>query len=80
MWYTVPSNACFARRLWGIEPDNCFYIQNKTLVRGKIIVDQDQDPPPDLALDIDLTSTFILIEEQPSCDSKNPGFSKKLGF
>lgn len=74
----MPFSACFARRLWGIEPENYFYIQNKTLVCGKIIVDL--DPPPDLALDIDLNSTFILIEEQQSCDSQNPGFFEKPGF
>jgi len=40
----------------GIEPDNCFYFQNEALVRGKLTFDLSQDPPPDLALDIDLTS------------------------
>ena len=43
----------------GIEPDNCFYIQNEALVRGKLTLDLDQDPPPDLALEIDLTSKSI---------------------
>ncbi|QQE67228.1 hypothetical protein GFS31_39410 [Leptolyngbya sp. BL0902] len=43
----------------GIEPDNCFYVQNEALVRGKLTLDLDQDPPPDLALEIDLTSKSI---------------------
>lgn len=43
----------------GIEPDNCFYIQNEALVRGKLTLDLDQDPPPDLALEIDLTSKSV---------------------
>ena len=43
----------------GIEPDNCFYIQNEALVRGKLTLNLDQDPPPDLALEIDLTSKSI---------------------
>ncbi|WP_072619862.1 Uma2 family endonuclease [Spirulina major] len=39
----------------GLEPDNCFYFQNEALVRGKLTFDLNQDPPPDLALEIDLT-------------------------
>lgn len=40
----------------GIEPDNCFYIQNEATVRGKDRPDLTLDPPPDLALEIDITS------------------------
>ena len=40
----------------GIEPDNCFYIQNEAVVRGKDRIDLTVDPPPDLALEIDVTS------------------------
>ena len=40
----------------GIEPDNCFYIQNEAAVRGKDRLDLTVDPPPDLALEIDVTS------------------------
>jgi Uma2 family endonuclease len=40
----------------GIEPDNCFYIQNEAVVRGKNWLDLTIDPPPDLALEIDITS------------------------
>ncbi|HAA28879.1 MAG TPA: hypothetical protein DCE56_15830 [Cyanobacteria bacterium UBA8553] len=40
----------------GIEPDNCFYIQNEAVVRGKNRLDLTVDPPPDLVLEIDLTS------------------------
>lgn len=43
----------------GIEPDNCFYFQNEALVRGKLEFDLDRDPPPDLALEIDLTSKSL---------------------
>ncbi len=43
----------------GIEPDNCFYFQNEALVRGKLTFDLNQDPPPDLALEIDLSSKSI---------------------
>ena len=40
----------------GIEPDNCFYIQNEAAIRGKNRLDLTIDPPPDLALEIDITS------------------------
>jgi Uma2 family endonuclease len=40
----------------GIEPDNCFYLQNEAAVRGKDRLDLSVDPPPDLALEIDITS------------------------
>lgn len=42
--------------LKGIEPDQCFYIQNESKIRGKKRLDLGVDPPPDLALEIDLTS------------------------
>lgn len=40
----------------GLEPDNCFYIENEAAVRGKSRLDLAIDPPPDLALEIDITS------------------------
>jgi Uma2 family endonuclease len=40
----------------GIEPDNCFYIQNEATIRGKNRLDLTVEPPPDLALEIDVTS------------------------
>jgi Uma2 family endonuclease len=40
----------------GIEPDSCFYIQNEAGVRGKNKLDLTIDPPPDLAIEIDLTN------------------------
>ena len=42
----------------GAEPDKCFYIQNEALVRGKT-VDLEQDPPPDLVVEVDITHTDI---------------------
>ncbi|MCU0549589.1 MAG: Uma2 family endonuclease [Leptolyngbya sp. Prado105] len=42
--------------LQGIEPDQCFYIQNEAKIRGKKRLDLNIDPPPDLALEVDLTS------------------------
>ena len=43
----------------GLEPDNCFYFQNEARIRGKIQFDLNEDPPPDLALEIDLTSKSL---------------------
>ncbi|MGK7924337.1 MAG: Uma2 family endonuclease [Spirulina sp.] len=40
----------------GIEPDDCFYIENEAAVRGKKRLDLTVDPPPDLAVEIDVTS------------------------
>jgi len=40
----------------GAEPDACFYIQNWRAVLGKERIDLEQDPPPDLAIEVDLTS------------------------
>ncbi|MEP0801235.1 Uma2 family endonuclease [Funiculus sociatus] len=43
----------------GIEPDNCYYIQNELAVRGKQKLDLETDPPPDLAIEIDITSSSV---------------------
>ncbi len=40
----------------GIEPDNCFYIDHEAAVRNKERLDLSVDPPPDLVLEIDVTS------------------------
>ncbi len=40
----------------GLEPDQCFYIQNEATIRGKKRIDLSVDPPPDLAIEIDVTS------------------------
>ncbi|MEO0538163.1 MAG: Uma2 family endonuclease [Cyanobacteria bacterium P01_A01_bin.123] len=45
-----------AAMLKGIEPDQCFYIQNESAIRGKKRLDLMVDPPPDLALEVDVTS------------------------
>jgi len=43
----------------GIEPDNCYYIQNEPAVRGRQELDLETDPPPDLAIEIDITSSYV---------------------
>ncbi|MEA5620325.1 Uma2 family endonuclease [Cronbergia sp. UHCC 0137] len=46
-------------KMAGLEPDDCFYFQNEALVRGRLDLDLLRDPPPDLALEIDITSKSL---------------------
>ena len=39
-----------------VEPDDCFYIQNEAQIRGKKRLNLEVDPPPELAIEIDITS------------------------
>src|SRR5262249_31633794 len=43
----------------GFEPDSCFYIKNIECVRGKDRIDLALDPPPDLVVEVDITSASI---------------------
>ncbi len=43
----------------GLEPDECFYIQNASRVQGKQVLDLATDPPPDLVIEIDFTSSSL---------------------
>ncbi|MBD2345913.1 Uma2 family endonuclease [Anabaena subtropica] len=43
--------------LSGAEPDECFYIKNINLIKGKTRIDLQQDPPPDLVVEIDISSS-----------------------
>jgi Uma2 family endonuclease len=43
----------------GIEPDECFYIEQEPLVRGKMSFDFEIDPVPDLAIAMDVTSSSL---------------------
>ena len=48
-----------SERAAGKEPDSCYYIQNQARVRGKKDIDLTQVPPPDLAVEIDITSSSL---------------------
>lgn len=41
----------------GTEPDECFYIKNINVIKGKKRINLQQDPPPDLVVEIDITSS-----------------------
>lgn len=43
----------------GLEPDQCYYIQNEQAVWNKEQINLSEDPPPDLAIEIDMTSSSI---------------------
>lgn len=43
----------------GAEPDGCFYIQNEPGVRGQLRIDLSMDPPPDLAIEVDVTNPSL---------------------
>lgn len=43
----------------GVEPDTCFYIQNEAKIRGKLDIDLTIDPPPDLVIEVDITSPSL---------------------
>ncbi len=47
-------------RSGGIEPDDCFYICHFSAMVGKQRLDLTIDPPPDLAIEVDVTSTTQL--------------------
>jgi Uma2 family endonuclease len=43
----------------GFEPDNCYYLSHAAMVRGKKALDFTVDPPPDLAVEIEVTRKSI---------------------
>jgi Uma2 family endonuclease len=43
----------------GIEADECYWIANEHRVRGKARIDLRNDPPPDLAVEIDITRSSL---------------------
>jgi Uma2 family endonuclease len=49
----------------GIEPDYCFYIDNWEAVSGKDRINWQQDPPPDLVIEVDVTSYTDVADYLP---------------
>jgi Uma2 family endonuclease len=43
----------------GFEPDACFYVQSAGHIRGNTEIDLTVDPPPDVVIEIDLTSPSL---------------------
>jgi Uma2 family endonuclease len=47
------------RKAKGVEPDASFYVQNAARMIGKRQIDLDIDPPPDVVVEIDLSSESL---------------------
>lgn len=47
------------RQRRGLEPDDCYWIANEPQVRGKQRIDLRIDPPPDLAIEVDVTRSSL---------------------
>ncbi len=43
----------------GLEPDKCFYLQNADRIPGKKELDLRVDPPPDLVIEVEITSPAV---------------------
>jgi Uma2 family endonuclease len=43
----------------GLEPDNCYWISHELAVRDKEELDLNIDPPPDLAIEVDITQSSL---------------------
>jgi Uma2 family endonuclease len=43
----------------GLEPDECYYLDNYARIQGKKRIDLGRDPPPDLAVEIDTTRSSL---------------------
>jgi Uma2 family endonuclease len=43
----------------GVEPDECYYISNEPRVRGKKDIDLATEPPPDLAIEVDISHSSL---------------------
>jgi Uma2 family endonuclease len=43
----------------GFEPDSSYYLQSEPRVRGKLHLDLSVDPPPDLAIEVDIAHSSL---------------------
>jgi Uma2 family endonuclease len=43
----------------GLEPDECYYIAREPAVRGKMKLNFKKDPPPDLAVEVDVSHSSV---------------------
>ena len=49
----------------GIEPDHCFWLNNWAAVNGKSRINLATDPPPDIAIEVDVTNFTNVADYQP---------------
>lgn len=43
----------------GLEPDDCFWIASLPAIEGRLNLDLETDPPPDLAIEVEITSPIL---------------------
>lgn len=43
----------------GLEPDECYWITHEAQVRGKMRIDLRKDPPPDLAIEVEVSRSAL---------------------
>lgn len=43
----------------GLEPDECYYVAHEPLMRGRDTIDLNTDPPPDLAIEVDISRSCL---------------------
>src|SRR5438876_11238353 len=43
----------------GVDPDTCFYVANAERIAGKRKIDLESDPPPDIAVEMDITNESL---------------------
>jgi len=64
----------------GLEPDQCYWITHEAQVRGKLRIDLRKDPPPDLAIEVEVSRSALKrlgiyaalgIPEVWRCDGKS---------
>ncbi|MCY7279208.1 MAG: Uma2 family endonuclease [Phormidesmis sp. CAN_BIN44] len=63
-WEDFGSTTLKRPEIAGVEPDTCLYIQNADRVQGCTDLDLDDYPPPDLAIEADVTSITALSAYQ----------------
>lgn len=63
-WEDFGSTTLKRPEIAGVEPDTCLYIQNADRVQGCTDLDLDDYPPPDLAIEADVTSITAISAYQ----------------
>jgi Uma2 family endonuclease len=59
-WEDFGSTTLKRPKIAGVEPDTCLYIQNAERIRGCVDLNLDNYPPPDLAIESDVTSITLV--------------------
>ena len=59
-WEDFGSTTFKRPEIAGVEPDTCLYIQNASQMQGCTHIDLEINPPPDLAIESDVTSKTTL--------------------